>query len=103
VLVLIGLLFFYLHPSTTYRGYTSSGNVGTVSATCISPWNKWTEHYYPNTASTAAGDADAVLVTAACDQSIAAREHLGWTAVGVGILVVLGSFLPFGLRRATVT
>jgi hypothetical protein len=98
LLVIAGALF-YLHPSVTFKGFYSNDTVDTaVSDTCISPWNKWTEHYDTVSAKTLAAQADDSLVDIACNQAIAAREHYGWTAGGLGLLVLFGSFLPFGRR-----
>jgi hypothetical protein len=94
ILVVIAGSLFFLHPSTSYQGYTGSEQASTVSTQCISPWNEWTGHVE---GTTAAGEAD---VTTACYQAITAREHLAWPLLIVGLLLMVGSFTR---RRETVT
>lgn len=94
----IGVLLFFLHPSVTYDGYNSQGAVTTLSGTCISPWNSWTEHH-PNWATTTIGVDDQLLGQSHCISAIQAREHWGWTLLILGGIGIAGSFLFERHRR----
>jgi hypothetical protein len=97
-LIVIAGVLFYLHPSTSYGGYSNTEHVTTFSTGCVSPFNEWTQHFDSNHPATEVQLANLAYANAACQRAITERAHYGWAAGILGVLLVAGSFLPFGRR-----
>jgi hypothetical protein len=83
-------LVAYLHPSVTFESYRTVALGSLVTNSCLSPWNRWTEHSTSVVTGPLNSFVQGIAITA-CKAAIGSREHFVIVFSGVAVAAVFGA------------
>jgi hypothetical protein len=96
VSVAFSALVAYLHPSVTFESYRTVALGSLVTNSCLSPWDRWTEHSTSVVTGPLNSFVQGVAVTA-CKAAIGSREHF---VIVFGVLALVAASAAVGTAKA---